>query len=72
MSKRKKVDKFEHQEDWDKWIGKEVEKHSKKPFKSGKLTGFPVQMTVNPNSGKKAFKMDDNSIVDCFQLKLIK
>lgn len=66
-----KVDKFKDQADWDNWVGKKVEKYSKKPFKSGKITGFPVEVTINPNSGKKAFKMDDNSIVDCFQVKLI-
>ncbi|MEK6829717.1 MAG: hypothetical protein AABY15_06375, partial [Nanoarchaeota archaeon] len=30
-----------------------------------------VEMTTNPNSGKKAFLMHDGSIVDSFQVKLV-
>lgn len=66
----KKIDKLKNQDDWDNWIGKQVVKYSKKPFKSGKTIGIPVEVTVNPHSNKKAFKMDDNSIVDCFQVAL--
>ena len=31
-----KIDKFEDCKDWENWIGLEVIKHSKKPFKGGK------------------------------------
>lgn len=66
----KKVDKFRDENDWINWKGKEVIKHSKKPFKSGKITGIVVDLTTNPNSGKVAFRMNDESVVDCFQVKL--
>jgi hypothetical protein len=34
----------EHTENvWPTWIGKEIEKFSKKPFKSGKLTAMGIE-----------------------------
>jgi hypothetical protein len=65
-----KINKFETQRDWDTYIGKQIIKHSGKPFKSGKKIGIPLEITVNPNSNKKAFLMDDGSVVDCSQTKL--
>jgi hypothetical protein len=66
----KKNDKFAEQDNWLNWIGKTVEKHSGKPFKSGAKSGVIVSVETNPNSNKQGFKMDDGSIVDCFQCKL--
>lgn len=65
-----KVDKFEYQDEWKDWVGLDVTKHSKKPFKSGKLIERVVEFTTNPHSGKAGFKLDDESIVDCHQVKL--
>lgn len=62
--------KFNTEDQWPNWIGKEIVKHSGKPFKSTLKVGIPVDLTTNPNSNKKAFLMDDGSIVDCFQTKL--
>ena len=55
---------------WNKWIGKEVIKRSKKPFKSGKQIETVVELTINPHSNKQAFRLNDTSIVDCYQLRL--
>lgn len=67
-----KINKFEHESEWESWVGKKVVKHSNKPFKSTFLIGTVVEFTTNPYSNKKAFKMDDDSIVDCQQVKLYK
>jgi hypothetical protein len=56
---------------WNEWVNLKVTKHSDKPFKSGKKIGIITELTVNPFSGKQAFKMDDDSIVDCYQVKLL-
>lgn len=64
------MNKYKFSNDWENWIGCEVIKHSKKPFKSGKKVGCIINMIVNPYSGKMGFKMDDDSIVDCYQVKL--
>lgn len=66
-----KVDKFEDADNWIHWVGFNVSKRSNKPFKSGKHIGLVKEYTINPNSGKNAFKMDDDSIVDCYQVKLV-
>jgi len=63
--------KFKHAQDWDRWVGFNVVKHSNKPFKSGLQIGLVMGTTINPNSNKQAFIMDDDSIVDCHQVKLI-
>lgn len=69
---KNKIDKFATQNEWTEWIGKEIIKHSKKPFKSGKQKGIPIGTEINPNTGKLAFRMtDDNTLVDCFQCKLV-
>lgn len=60
-------------ENWDEWIGSLVTKRSKKPFKGGAYAVFILSMTVNPHSGKQAFKVTDGkieSIVDCFQCRI--
>jgi len=64
------VDKFINATQWDQWLGKQIIKHSGKPFKSRFKIGIPQEMTTNPNSNKLAFKMDDGSVVDCHQCKL--
>lgn len=66
---KEKINKFAEQDKWENWIGLTLVKHSDKPFKSGKKKGVAVKLTTNPNSGRKAFKMDDDSVVDCFQVK---
>lgn len=66
-----KVDKFAYIDEWPNWVNHEVIKHSGKPFKSGKKIGVVKELTTNPYSNKKAFKMDDDSIVDCHQCKLL-
>jgi hypothetical protein len=65
-----KTNKTFSSNDWINWIGQDVIKHSKKPFKSGYQIGTVVDKTINPHSGKEAFKMNDDSIVDCYQVKL--
>jgi len=49
----------------EKWIGRPIYKKSGKPFKSGGKKGIALEITINKFSGKKAFKMDDGSVVDC-------
>lgn len=66
-----KVDKFKDQDNWHKWVGLEVIKHSNKPFKSGRHTAIVVEYTTNPHSDKAGFKLNDGSIVDCHQCKLL-
>lgn len=66
-----KVDKFKYQDEWKNWVGLDVIKHSKKPFKSGKLIERVFEYTTNPHSGKAGFKFADESIVDCHQVKLV-
>ena len=65
------IDKYAKQDEWSSWVGKMLTKHSPKPFKSGKKEGIAIEYTINPYSGKPAFKMDDDSIVDCHQVKLV-
>jgi hypothetical protein len=65
-----KLNKFEHEADWPNWIGKEVIKHSKKPFKSKQIIETVIGLTTNPNSNKQAFKLNDGSVVDCHQCQL--
>ena len=64
-----KIDKFEDCKDWENWIGLEVIKHSKKPFKGGKQIEIVEYLTTNSFSGKQAFILNDESIVDCHQVK---
>lgn len=66
-----KVNKFEHMNDWGKWVGESIVKHSNKPFKSGLKIGTPMELTLNPYSTKQAFKMDDGSVVDCYQCQIL-
>jgi hypothetical protein len=66
-----KIDRITTKDDWKKWIGLNIIKRSNKPFKSGLKIGIPLGMELNPYSGKMAFKMDDGSIVDCHQCKLV-
>ena len=68
----KKIDKFEYSHDWENWVGKQIIKHSNKPFKSGEKVGVIESLEINPNSGKKAFLMrDDKTLVDCHQCRLL-
>lgn len=67
----KKVDKFIDANNWDEWVGKQIIKHSGKPFKSGPKSATPLSITMNPFSGKKAFKLlECGTVVDCYQCKL--
>lgn len=63
----KRINKFLEQSNWQNWIGKEIIKHSDKPFKSGSKTAIPLEITINEYSQKTAFKLDDGSVVDCHQ-----
>ncbi len=65
-----KVDKFADSANWSTYIGKQVIKHSKKPFKNGSAVNTVKEFTTNPYSGKKAFEMVEGSVVDCFRVKL--
>lgn len=68
--KNKITNSLEFSSDWDNWIGEEVVKFSNKPFKSGQKVGTPIGVETNPHSGKKAFKMTDDSVVDCLRTHL--
>jgi hypothetical protein len=68
MSKRTH-DLVNHPEDA---IGKQVFKPSGKPFKSGKKVNTANSLTINPNTGRKAFTfIEDDSIVDVCQCELV-
>jgi len=56
--------------EWREWEGKLVVKKSGKPFKSGDKIGKVIVTTINLNSGKPGFLIDNESIVDCYQVKL--
>lgn len=56
---------------WINWIDCKVIKKSGKKFKSGLYHGIVKGMTINPNSNKHAFIMDDDSIIDCYIVKKI-
>jgi len=45
-------------------IGKYVVKKSGKPFKSGKKMGQIKEIVQHPITGRSAFKLDDQSIVE--------
>lgn len=64
------MDKFSTKNEWSSWLGKEIIKHSNKPFKSGFKTGVPKEMVINEHSNKEAFIMNDGSVVDCYQCTL--
>ncbi len=64
------MDKFSEEKEWGNWLDNEIVKHSGKPFKSGLKIGIAKKMVINEHSGKLAFLMDDESVVDCFQCKL--
>lgn len=66
----KKIDKFAFSHLWQTWVGKQIVKHSGKPFKSTFKVGVVKDIMVNPYSNKIAFLMDDESLVDCHQCKL--
>ena len=66
-----KIDKFENKDSWSNWVNKQITKHSNKPFKGGSWTATVVELTTNPYSGKEAFKLDNDSVVDCHQTKLV-
>ena len=66
-----KLNKFKDSTEWPEWIGKPVKKYSGKKFKGGKNIEVVKGFTVNPYSNKPAFILEDDSIVDCFQLTLV-
>lgn len=67
---RKVPNKFDDQEEWPKWVGKKIYKHSGKPFANKEKIVRVKALTSNPFSGKQAFRIDGDSIVDCYQCKL--
>lgn len=53
-------------------IGTLVEKHSRKPFKSGNRVNTVKGFTINPHSNLQAVTFEeDDSIVDLIQIKPI-
>ena len=69
---KNKVDKFSDAQNWDNYVGKQIVKRSGKPFKSGNKVGVVENMSINPNTGRKAFLMrDDQTLVDCHQCQLL-
>lgn len=61
--KKEKVDKFSCKSDWPEWVGKEITKHSGKPFKSDAKIGIPISLEINEHSGKQAFRMQEDDTV---------
>jgi len=55
---------------WETWIKQLIVKKSGNPFKSGLKNGLVIEIVINGFSGKPAFRLDDDSIVDCKQCKL--
>lgn len=59
------------------FVGSSITKISEKPFKSGLKMGRVVDVvpfnlsSAEPSRNKPAFKMDDNSYVECFKCKEI-
>jgi hypothetical protein len=54
------------------WVGKQIVKRSKKPFKSTLKIGTVKSLDINPNTNKQAFSfLEDDSLVDCQQCKLL-
>jgi len=54
---------------WKKLIDSVISKRSGKPFKSGSKTATVVGVETNPDSGKTAFRLKDNTLVDCYQCR---
>ena len=65
---KNKTNKFANQESWPQMIGKQVVKHSGKPFKGGDKVSVVTQYGINPNTQKEAFLID-GVWVDCFQVR---
>jgi len=66
-----KKDKFEFEMDWINWVGKDVKKHSNKPFLGGEKVARVLGIETNQHSSKFGFKLDNGSTVDCFQCELV-
>ena len=50
------------------YIGKQVAKKSKKPFKSGEKVNTVTGVTINEQTGNPAFTFEeDDSNVECFR-----
>lgn len=72
MDENIEIGSLEETKVWASWLGKKINKKSKKPFKSSKREGVAKEIVINPHSDKFAFFMeDDKSIVDCHQCKLV-
>jgi hypothetical protein len=67
---KRKQYKIVDEVNWPSYIGKDIEKHSGKPFKCGLKVVKVVSLTTNSNTNKPAFLVSDGSIVDCYQCKL--
>jgi hypothetical protein len=68
----KESTKWDSQEDWPNWVGRVVEKHSGKPFKSGQTTATVKSFTTNPrHEDRPAFTFEeDDSVVDAVQVRV--
>ena len=60
---------FAHNENYKNWMGKLIQKNSKKPFKSGVKIERVLDIVYNTQSEKVAFQLSD-SIIDCTQCQL--
>lgn len=59
------------EEGWQLWIGRQVVKTSRKPFKSGEKVNTVKGIVVNPQTGHNAFEfVEDGSNVECWRCKL--
>lgn len=57
---------------WPTWIGKQVGKVSRKPFKSKEKLNTVKGLTVHPVTGHAAFTfVEDESVVECFRTLLM-
>ncbi len=62
----------EYPELWSTWIGKQVHKKSRKPFKSGAQVGTVSGSTTHPVTGRMCFTfIEDSSYVECFRCRLV-
>jgi|TARA_R110000851_G_scaffold281736_1_gene435203 hypothetical protein len=54
---------------WKKLIDSVISMHSGEPFKSGSKTASVIAVETNPESGRTAFRLKDNTLVDCYKCR---
>lgn len=55
---------------WKKWIDKIVVKHNNKQFLNGKYDIKIKDLVISEFSGKEVFLLEDDTTIDCYQVKL--